>query len=301
MENISLLLIEDDPADAELIRAYLDSVRHAEIDVKSVDRISAAVKYLEDNSVNVILTDLGLPDSRGLGTLNKIHEKNLETPIIILSGLDDEAMALEAVKSGAQDYLIKGHIDASHLMRSIRYSIERHRLMQELKSISITDELTGLYNRRGFLVLAKKQLEMAARFNNTLWLIYIDMDNIKWINDNLGHKEGDRSLIDMSEILKKTFRDSDILGRIGGDEFALLIADEIDTNSQQIIDRAQKNIGSFNAAMARPYKISVSMGLVACDPASCCDINDLLSIADKIMYKEKMTKKMRNGNTAIES
>lgn len=298
MENISLLLIEDDPADAELIKAYLDSVWHTAIDVKSVDSLSSAVKYLDDNNVDIILTDLSLPDSRGLDTVNKIHEKKLETPIIILSGLDDEALALEAVKSGAQDYLLKGHIDSYHLMRSIRYSIERHRLMQELKSISITDDLTGLYNRRGFMVLAKKQLEMAARFNNTLWLIYLDMDNMKWINDNLGHKEGDRSLIDMSEILKKTFRDSDIFGRIGGDEFAILIADEIDTKSRQIIDRARNNIRNFNATMGRPYKISFSIGLVACDPSSCYEIDDLLSIADKIMYKEKMTKKMQNGGSA---
>jgi two-component system, cell cycle response regulator len=291
MKKITLLLIEDDPADAELISVFLAGVRHATIDITSVNRLSAAIKHLDDRDVDVILTDLGLPDSNGIGTLDKIHEKKPETPIIVLSGLDDEALALEAVKSGAQDYLIKGKIDDDRLMRSILYSIERNRLMQELKEITITDDLTGLYNRRGFLVLAKKQLEMAARFDNILWLIYLDVDNMKWINDNLGHKEGDRSLVDMSEILRQTFRESDILARIGGDEFAVIAVNEVDMHSQQMLARVRENISSFNAKMGRPYKLSVSMGLVSCDSVSDCDINELLSIADKSMYKEKLIKK----------
>jgi two-component system, cell cycle response regulator len=291
MKKISLLLIEDDPADTELIRLYLGDVRHATIDIASVNRLSDAIKHLDDRDVDVILTDLGLPDSNGLGILDKIHEKKPETPIIVLSGLDDEALALEAVKSGAQDYLIKGHIDDDRLMRSILYSIERNRLMQELKEITITDDLTGLYNRRGFLVLAKKQLEMAARFDNVLWLIYLDIDDMKWINDNLGHKEGDRSLVDMSNILKQTFRESDILARIGGDEFATIAVNEGDMNSTQMLERVRENIKSFNAKMGRPYKLSVSMGSVSCDAVADCDINELLSMADQFMYKEKIIKK----------
>jgi two-component system cell cycle response regulator len=291
MKKISLLLIEDDPADAELIRSYLSDVRHATIYITSVDRLSAAIKYLDDKNPDVILTDLCLPDSQGLETLDKIHYSKPDTPIIVMSGLDDEELALEAVKSGAQDYLIKGHIDDDRLMRSILYSIERHRLMQELKSISITDDLTGLYNRRGFLVLAKKQLEMAARFDNILWLIYLDMDDMKWINDNLGHKEGDRSLVDMSEILKQTFRESDTLARIGGDEFAIIAVSEVDMNAQQMLARVRENIRNFNTKMGRPYKLAVSMGLVSCDSVSDCNIDELLSVADRFMYQEKTLKK----------
>jgi len=293
VENITLLLIEDDPADTMFIRDILADVSYTKIDITSVDRLSGAIKHLDDKSINVILTDLNLPDSHGLATLFKLLEQNPEVPIIALSGFDDEELALVAVKSGAQDYLIKGQIDKDRLVRSIRYSIERQRLIQELKSISITDELTGLYNRRGFLVLAKKQLEMAARFKKLLWMIYLDIDNMKWINDNLGHKEGDKSLIDMSNILKQTFRESDIVARIGGDEFAIITFHEDGPDSRQMIKRVRENTKNFNGQMGRPYKLSVSIGLVTCDSVPNGDINELLSVADKVMYKEKISKKMQ--------
>ncbi len=291
MGHIKLLLIEDDPADTELFKDILSDIRHATIDIACANRLSSAFKYLEDGSIDVILTDLDLPDSHGLDTVININEKFLEVPVIVLSGFDHEDLAIESVKLGAQDYLIKGQIDADRLIRSIRYSIERHRLIQELKSLAIKDELTGLYNRRGFLVLARKQLEMAARVNKLLWLIYLDIDNMKWINDNLGHKQGDEALIDMSDILKHTFRESDIIARIGGDEFAIVALNEFEPDSHKMVARIRDNTTNFNAHGGRAYKLSVSTGLVACDSVPDCNINELLSIADKFMYEEKKSKK----------
>jgi diguanylate cyclase (GGDEF)-like protein len=289
--HIKLLLIEDDPADSELFNDIISDMRHVTIDIACADRLLSAFKHLEERSIDVILTDLDLPDSHGLDTVVQINEKFPEVPVIVLSGFDHEDLAIESVKSGAQDYLIKGQIDNDRLIRSIRYSIERHRLIQELKSLAITDELTGLYNRRGFLVLARKQLEMAARVNKLLWLIYLDIDNMKWVNDNLGHKEGDKALIDMADILKQTFRESDIIARVGGDEFATVALNEFDTDSHKIVARIQENTAHFNANGGRAYQLSVSTGLVACDSVPDCNINELLSIADKLMYEEKKSKK----------
>jgi len=294
MGHLKLLLIEDDPADTELFKDILSDVRHETIDVTCINRLSSAFEYLEDGSIDVILTDLDLPDSHGLGTVVKINERFPEVPVIVLSGFDHEDLAIESVKSGAQDYLIKGQIDADRVMRSIRYSIERHRLIQELKSLAIKDELTGLYNRRGFLVLARKQLEMASRINTLLWLIYVDIDNMKWINDNLGHKEGDEALIDIAAILKQTFRESDIIARIGGDEFAIVALNEFGPDSRKMVARIQENIANFNANMGRAYILSVSTGLAACDSVPDCNINELLSIADYFMYEEKKSKKNAN-------
>jgi len=294
IEHIKLLLIEDDPADTELLRDILSDIRHTTVDIVCSNRLSAAFKHLEQGGTDVILTDLDLPDSHGLGTVVKINEKFLDVPVIVLSGFDHEDLAIESVKSGAQDYLIKGQIDADRLIRSIRYSIERHRLIQELKSVAITDELTGLYNRRGFLVLTRKQLEMAARLNKLLWLIYLDIDNMKWINDNLGHKEGDEALIDMADILKQTFRESDIIARIGGDEFAIVALNEFEPDSHKMVARIQENTANFNTNGGRAYKLSVSTGLVACDSVPDCNINELLAIADKFMYEEKKSKKNAN-------
>jgi diguanylate cyclase (GGDEF)-like protein len=291
MEHIKLLLIEDDPADAELFRDIIADIRHATIDITFTSRLASAFKLLEGGNIDVILTDLDLPDSHGLDTVIKINEQFLEVPVIVLSGFDHEDLAIESVKSGAQDYLIKGQIDADRLIRSIRYSIERHRLIHELKSLAITDELTGLYNRRGFLVLARKQLEMAARVKKILWLIYLDIDNMKWINDNLGHKQGDDALISMADILKQTFRESDIIARTGGDEFAIVALNEFEPDPYKMIARIQENTTNFNANQGKPYKLSVSTGLVACDSVPDCNINELISIADKFMYEEKKNKK----------
>jgi two-component system, cell cycle response regulator len=291
MEHIKLLLIEDDPADAELFKDIIADIRHATIDITCTSRLASAFKLLEDGNVDVILTDLDLPDSHGLDTVIKINEQFLEVPVIVLSGFDHEDLAIESVKSGAQDYLIKGQIDSDRLIRSIRYSIERHRLIHELKSLAITDELTGLYNRRGFLVLARKQLEMAARVKKILWLIYLDIDNMKWINDNLGHKQGDDALISMADILKQTFRESDIIARTGGDEFAIVALNEFEPDPYKMIARIQENTTNFNANQGKPYKLSVSTGLVACDSVPDCNINELISIADKFMYEEKKNKK----------
>ena len=288
---IKILLIEDDPADTELFKDALSRLRYITGDVVCAHSLSAAFAHLENLDFDVIISDLGLPDSRGLEVLIKISEKVPEVPIIVLTGYDDEELAVEALKSGAQDYLIKGQIDFNSLYRAIRYSIERNSLIQQLKSISITDELTGLYNRRGFLMLARKQLELAARMNNTMWLIYMDVDDMKWINDNLGHREGDSALSETANIIKQTFRESDILARIGGDEFAVVASEDSKAGADGMLSRILTELANFNAKENRAYQLSVSIGAVLCAARPDCDISMLLTKADKLMYEQKLARK----------
>src|SRR6202142_3507635 len=291
LKTIKLLLIEDDPADAELLKDALSRLRYMTVDLVCANSLSNAFYQLNGLEPDVIISDLGLPDSQGLETLIKLSQKVPEVPIIVLTGYDDEELSVGALKSGAQDYLVKGQIDINILYRSIRYSIERNSLIQQLKSISITDELTGLYNRRGFLMLAKKQLELATRINKTMWMIYMDVDNMKWINDNLGHNEGDNALRNTENILQQTFRESDILARIGGDEFAVIAFEESKTGADSMTSRISTDMANFNSKEVRAYQLSVSIGAVSCDTSPDCDISMLLSMADKLMYEQKMTKK----------
>jgi two-component system, cell cycle response regulator len=291
LKTIALLLVEDDSADVELLMDVLSSLSHITVDVICANSLANARAVLNSRKIDVIISDLGLPDSQGLETLTALSEKVPEVPVIVLTGYDAEELALRALNLGAQDYLVKGHIDSNILYRSIRYSIERNHLIQQLKSISITDDLTGLYNRRGFLMLARKQLELASRMNKTMWMIYLDVDNMKWINDTLGHHEGDNALRNTASILKQTFRDSDIVARIGGDEFAVVALEDSKSGTDSMISRIASDMASFNAKERRPYQLSVSAGAVPCDTRPDCDINMLLTIADKLMYEQKLTKK----------
>jgi len=288
---IKLLLVEDDTADAELLVETLSILRYVHIDIVRSSTLTNALVNLNTYKFDIIIADLGLPDAQGLDTFIRMSEQTPEVPIIMLTGQDDEELAMRALKLGAQDYLVKGQIDNNVLYRSIRYSIERHRLIQQLKTVSITDELTGLYNRRGFMMLANKQIELASRVNRTMWLMYFDIDNMKWINDTFGHEEGDNAIKDTATLLQQTFRKSDVIARIGGDEFAVVSLEYTKMGTHSMRSRIMAEIRSSPSKETRGYQLSVSVGAVSCDAGPDCDVSALLSLADKIMYEEKIAKR----------
>ncbi len=165
---------------------------------------------------------------------------------------------------------------------------ERKRMEERLKEAAITDALTGLFNRRGFLTLAEQQLSMAQRNKRNMALIFMDLNKMKEINDTLGHKEGDQALMDTANLLRKTFRESDIMARMGGDEFAVLLTETSKRDIDHIIfEHIQRNIKSHNEQNGRAYQLSISMGIAHYDPERPCSIGDLLTVADTMMYKEK--------------
>jgi len=290
-----VLLIEDDPYDAELTMSVLGEIRSFRCMAERAETLSGGLERLSRGGIDLVLLDLGLPDSLGLATFELAYVQYPDIPIIILSGLADEEMAIKTVQEGAQDYLVKGNFDGNLLARAIRYAIERHRIKAELKSLSLTDELTGLYNRRGFLTLARQQIKIAHRLKKKLLLVYTDMDNLKWINDTLGHKEGDRALKEMAEIMSNTFRASDLVARMGGDEFAVLGLEEAEADFSKIRMRLQEKTSLSGKDPARPFRLSFSMGFVQYDPEKPEGIDDLLARADKLMYVEKSIKKPRKG------
>lgn len=164
---------------------------------------------------------------------------------------------------------------------------------EKLRILSLKDELTGLLNRRGFVTLAEQQLKLAKRLNKKVVLHLSDMDNLKWINDTLGHNKGDQAIIEMAGIIKETFRQSDIIARIGGDEFVMLQLDEIDSDPNIVATRLQSNFDLFNSKENRKYKISISIGTVMCGPEVQPSIAELLEEADKAMYVNKRSKRKR--------
>lgn len=169
--------------------------------------------------------------------------------------------------------------------------LELEKSNDRLRNLSLTDELTGLNNRRGFMILATALLKFARRAEHPLCMLYIDLDSLKSINDTLGHTAGDGAIIQFASILAETFRDSDVIGRLGGDEFVILTIDATETDLLNIQTRLQKNVEVYNLHSAPEASLSFSMGVIRVDLASEITMEELLSQADAAMYKHKQRRR----------
>ncbi|MCX7823282.1 MAG: sensor domain-containing diguanylate cyclase [Syntrophobacterales bacterium] len=181
--------------------------------------------------------------------------------------------------------------DVPYMISITRDITERKMMEEQLQTMSITDELTGLYNRRGFFILGEQQLKVTERTKKPLLLFYIDLDKMKQINDEFGHKEGDQALIDVAYILKGVFRKSDVICRIGGDEFVVLGIEASNGAEDAILGRLYNMLDVFNSSRIRGYQLSLSIGIARYDPENPIELDQLLSKADENMYKQKKMKK----------
>ncbi len=193
------------------------------------------------------------------------------------------------------DGMFGGYISSCYDVQS------RKEFEQTLHSLSTTDELTGLLNRRGFFSLAQQQVKLANRTKRKLLLLYVDLDGLKTINDTLGHPEGDQAIAETAMILREIFRESDIIGRLGGDEFAVLALDQpaIGDESSVILRRLDELVKTRNAAPERRYALSLSAGVNAYDPEHPCTLDELISRADSIMYAKKRAKRRDRGDGPV--
>lgn len=183
-------------------------------------------------------------------------------------------------------------------MRAVRSAREFKELSEKLKEtsakleeLSLSDELTGLYNRRGFLTFAAQQITYCRRQRQAFSILYMDLDGLKGINDTWGHESGDAALRAMAELLMKAFRSSDIVSRIGGDEFCVLAPNTANRRSDSILERLSSLLRSFNADGAHPWRLSMSVGEFHSDPADSSPIEAMMREADARLYQEKKTKR----------
>jgi len=288
--HIKILLVEDNAGDVRMIQELLLDVEGIWFETESINTLTEGLKRLSEVKFDTLLLDLGLPDSNGMETLMRVISQYPELPVIVLTGLADAQGGVRAVHQGAQDYLTKGEINSDLLIRSIRYAIERKRLLTEMRNLSLRDDLTGLYNRRGFFALAEQRFKVARRENTQLLFIIADIDGLKNINDSFGHELGDHAIRDAAGILKDTFRESDIIGRIGGDEFAIVVAENVPESAETVTARIHDKINAFKKEHVRHYQLSISIGIAHCDPSFSCSIDEMLANADELMYQQKKAK-----------
>ena len=288
---IKILLVESDREFMDELRERFSSVRQVDFVLEWAGELSGALAKLTQGGIDAILIDLDLPDSTGMVTFERTYAFAPDVPIIVLTDEADEDIAIATVQGGAQDYMVKSEVEASTLARSVRHAIERHRLLSALRSLSLIDDLTGLYNRRGFSDLGEQYLKLAKRSGRGITMVYLDLDHFKTINDSLGHHVGDRALIRVADILKATFRRSDIIARLGGDEFGVLALEASGESSELLIQRLRERVVEFNHSGREPYQLSVSIGMARHENDMRIRLDELVAEADNAMYHEKHGKR----------
>jgi len=209
--------------------------------------------------------------------------------------LEEILSALEEISIGLRSGAPNARSLDNALQRAASCALRQSLIEREIRSLAVTDELTGLYNRRGFLASATHQLKLAQRHNENVLLLFCDVDHLKEINDSFGHQAGDVALIRAAAALDDTFRDSDILARLGGDEFAVLASDASFPNRHAIVPRIEKCLEKGNAEDPR-YKLSFSMGMARFDPQAPASLGELMARADQDMYVHKKShRKVRHA------
>lgn len=282
-----VLLVEDNQIDAQLIRRLLRRITDAYYRITHVRTLNDAVLSTEELSPDVILADLNLPDSRGTQTVASLQNSYPDIPLVIVSAWEDEAISLRSVKAGAQDYLVKGHIDGANLHRVIRYAVERKRTELELVRLAQFDQLTALPNRTLLRERVEHALGRATRTETGVATLVLDMDRFKEINDMLGHELGDKLLIEAARRVRAAVRDQDTVARLGGDEFAVILEGVSEAKEVlPVVERIMASLEELDVVDGHEVTTSTSVG-IAMYPDNGNDLSELLRAADLAMYQAK--------------
>lgn len=282
----SVLLVEDDMADAALTESILHANGHFEI--SHLSSVTAAVDYLHDRSVDVILTDLTLPDARGFDSIVRLQRACPSAPLLALSGTRDESVARHAVRLGAQDFITKGEQERHGLPRGVRLAVERKRAELRLREHADYDGLTALANRAYFERTVSKSLARAARSGKACVIGMLDLDGFKVINDTYGHAAGDEVLMRVAARLGNGVREYDMVARLGGDEFIFLLDDlQSPADAMPVVRRMLKEVRMpIHLDGGVQVKPGASFG-VSAYPAAGRTLGDLRRVADAALYKAK--------------
>ena len=284
--SLNILVVESNFEFAERIRRLLRRSSTEKFTITHAVSLNESLEILDENSFDAILLNLILPDSKGIDSLLHLVARADGMPTITLTERADASLAVRAIREGAQDHLARSELTTRRLSQSIRYAIERQQIRAVLHQQSHHDDLTDLLNRRGFSSQAQRQLKLAQRTGRELLLFFLDLDHLKAINTEFGHLEGDHALIATAGILKSTFRTSDIIARIGGDEFVVLALDAPGAGIDVITSRLKNNLAEYNEEN-KNYALSLTFGVARFDPNDSTYLKDLIAEADEALFVEK--------------
>ena len=285
--SYNVLLVEDVPLLARIAEQMLKKSPAHRYVVTLKANLQDTLAALRTEEYHVILLDLNLPDSAELATLTAVVEAAPEVPIIVLTAAHGHEIGFQAIKLGAQDFLVKGDFHFLTLDRAIIYSFERHRLQRTLRELAVIDELTGLYNRRGFNTLNQDFLQRMKASEARGFLCFFDLDRFKQINDEHGHKKGDEALAEFADNLREIFKKDCLLVRLGGDEFLAMGLERHPGEVEEALQALQVVLSVRNRAASCEFVLEASSGLAYFDRATPVTIEELSAAADAALYRNK--------------
>jgi diguanylate cyclase (GGDEF)-like protein len=295
---LKLLLLEDGCKDAHFLQKTIGDGRSFECELVKMDELEEALSAANEEPP-IILLRSGDSSVQLSAKLKRVREIASDMPVLVLPNSQNGlVLPGSTAGDGAKN---NGHLrlNLKKLARILRCGLRQNQMESELSYLAITDELTGLYNRRGFLLLGSERMKLAHGVKKNLLLFFADLDNLKQINDQFGHKEGDQALLKTAEIFRNTFRNSDITGRFGGDEFTALVIEEYGQTADTISRRLQDNMAEL-AANNTQYPLSLSVGMTRYAAEMRSSLKKLLAQADQALYKQKQANHAsRGGNPTV--
>jgi two-component system cell cycle response regulator len=282
---LKLLLLDDGCKEARFLQKTIGDGNSFECELVKMDELGQTLSSITDEPP-ILLLRSGDSSTQLLANLKRVREIASNIPVLVLPN-GQNGFVLSGAAPG-KDLESNGNLDSNlkKLSRILRRGERESQMGSELSHLAISDELTGLYNRRGFMLLGSERMKLAHSMKKNVLLFFADLDNLKQINDQFGHQEGDQALLKTAEIFKNTFRNSDIIGRFGGDEFTALVLEEYGQTADTISRRLQDNMAEL-AANNTHYPLSLSVGMTRYAAEMRSSLKKLLAQADQALCKQK--------------
>jgi len=318
----TILIVDASPTDRRAYTTLLGNYGHRLLEAGDGNQ---ALALAHSDIPDLIITDILLPDADGFTLVRRLREEPLLAgiPVIFHTSIYDDTEIHQLAHASGVVFILRKPTEPQDILRAVNESLEQSMLSsrlpapeklqrehlqllvdnlyqkimelekanERLRNLSLIDGLSGLNNRRGFMILATGLLKFARRAGYSSCLIYIDLDSLKYINNTFGHTGGDRALTHFSRILTETFRESDVISRLGGDEFVILLIDATENDLEAMQARLQSWVDAYNEQVEDGCTLSFSMGGIRVDASSSITMEALLSMADEAMYKHKQSRK----------
>lgn len=289
-----ILLIDDDEDSIIIMRNVLDKTRY---DIAWCANAESAKNTLAAENFDICLLDYRLGATDGLEFLRELRGEGCDTPIILYTGQQDIEVERQAARLGADDYLAKDDLSAAILDRMMFYAIERRKAHADLIRMAHTDVLTGAANRKALNDFIEDARRRAQRHERQFAILLLDLDKFKTINDELGHAHGDAVLVNLVDIARRSIRDSDLIARIGGDEFVIVLDDIASAaGAQKTAEKIAERLRDGFEIDGKRYPIEASIGL-GIWPGDGNTTDELLALADTSMYRVKRATRKQGVRT----